>query len=81
VAVSTKSPKLIYVRSLMGLAPSTDAGSVLKAVVFGSDPEDRNAFVLAVACGDRTRRAHRRAGNGARLRCISTSHRSNGTCA
>jgi len=41
--------KLSSVRSLTGLAPSTDTGSVLKAVVFGSEPEDRNAFVLPVA--------------------------------
>ncbi len=41
--------KLTYARSLTGLAPSTDTGSVLKAIVFGSDPEDRNAFVLPVA--------------------------------
>jgi len=41
--------KLTYVRSLSGLAPTTDTGSVLKAIVFGSDPEDRNAFILPVA--------------------------------
>jgi len=42
-------PKLTYLRSLTGLARRTDTGTVLKAVVFGSEPEDLNAFVLPVA--------------------------------
>ncbi|MFI5395603.1 MAG: hypothetical protein ACHQ9S_08720 [Candidatus Binatia bacterium] len=41
--------KLTYVRSLTGLAHNTDSGSVLRAIVFGNEEKDRNAFVLPVA--------------------------------
>jgi DNA-binding beta-propeller fold protein YncE len=41
--------KVTYVQSLTGLARNRDSGSVLRAVVFGSEREDRNAFVLPVA--------------------------------
>ena len=41
--------KLTYVQSLTGFTPDNDSGSVLKAVVFGTESEDRNAFVLPVA--------------------------------
>lgn len=41
--------KLTYVQSLSGLVPSTNTASVLKAIVFGSDPANRTAFVLPVA--------------------------------
>lgn len=41
--------KVTYVQSLTGLLPSRNTASVLKAIVFGSDPADRTAFVLPVA--------------------------------
>ncbi len=41
--------KVTYLQSLTGLAPDTNSGSVLKAIVFGSESEDRNAFVLPSA--------------------------------
>jgi len=41
--------KVTYVQSLTGFARNTDAGSVMRAVVFGGEEEDRNAFVLPVA--------------------------------
>jgi len=41
--------KVTYVASLTGLARHRDAGWVLTAIVFGSEAEDRNAFVLPVA--------------------------------
>lgn len=41
--------KLTYVESLTGLTRNPNAGSVLKAIVFGSESEGRNAFVLPVA--------------------------------
>ncbi len=46
--------KITYARSLSGLAPDTDSQSVLNAIVFGREEEDRYAFVLpvAVATGD-----------------------------
>jgi DNA-binding beta-propeller fold protein YncE len=46
--------KATYVQSLTGLAPDKGTAWVLKAIVFGTETEDRNAFVLpvAVATGD-----------------------------
>jgi DNA-binding beta-propeller fold protein YncE len=41
--------KVVCVQSLTGLAPDRDSGWVLKAIVFGSETQDRNAFVLPVA--------------------------------
>ncbi|MBI4517243.1 MAG: hypothetical protein HY699_15665 [Deltaproteobacteria bacterium] len=41
--------KLTYVRSLTGLTRQTDSGTLLRAIVFGSEAADRNAFVLPVA--------------------------------
>ena len=41
--------KATYVQSLTGLVPNRDTGWVLRALVFGSEAEDRNAFVLPVA--------------------------------
>lgn len=41
--------KLTHVRSLTGVTRDTDAGSVMRAVVFGRDDEARNAFLLPVA--------------------------------
>lgn len=43
------SAKLTYVQSLTGLAQEASSGSVLNAIVFGTEGEDRNAFVLPVA--------------------------------
>jgi len=41
--------KLTYVRALLGLARTPNAGSALSAVVYGSEKADANAFVLPVA--------------------------------
>jgi DNA-binding beta-propeller fold protein YncE len=41
--------KVTYVESVTGLAQSATSASVLKSIVFGSESEDRNAFVLPVA--------------------------------
>ena len=41
--------KVTYVESLTGLAQDKDTGWVLRAIVFGSETEDRNAFLLPVA--------------------------------
>ncbi len=41
--------KLTYVQSLTGLGRETDTGSVMRAVVFGDEGEERNAFILPVA--------------------------------
>ena len=41
--------KVTYVQSLTGLAHNKDSGWALRAIVFGSEGEDRNAFVLPVA--------------------------------
>ncbi len=41
--------KLRYLRSLSGFTQSATAGSVLRSVVYGSEPKDSNAFVLPVA--------------------------------
>jgi DNA-binding beta-propeller fold protein YncE len=41
--------KVTYVQSLTGLAQDKSSASVLSAIVFGADEEDRNAFVLPVA--------------------------------
>jgi len=41
--------KVAYVQSLTGLVESATSGSVLRSIVFGSESEDRNAFVLPVA--------------------------------
>ncbi len=42
-------PKLSFVQSFNGFAPVMDGRRVLRAVVFGSDAEERDAFVLPVA--------------------------------
>lgn len=42
-------PKVTYLHSLSGLDRAADVGSVLRAVAFGSESEDRDAFVLPVA--------------------------------
>lgn len=44
-----RKAKVIYVRSLTGLARTRDSGAVMKALVFGAETEDPNAFVLPVA--------------------------------
>ncbi len=44
-----KAAKVTYVRSLAGFEPRSTSGSMLRAIVFGSENEDRNAFVLPVA--------------------------------
>jgi len=41
--------KLTYLHSLTGFAPNRDTRTVLRAIVFGSEEESRNAFVLPVA--------------------------------
>ena len=41
--------KVTYVQSLSGLTRNPDSSSVLRAIVFGSEEEDRHAFVLPVA--------------------------------
>lgn len=41
--------KLTYLHSLTGLGRKTDTGSVMRAIVFGDEDEERNAFVLPVA--------------------------------
>ncbi|MBZ5640464.1 MAG: hypothetical protein LAO51_17110, partial [Acidobacteriia bacterium] len=41
--------KVTYVRSLNGLSRRRSTGAVLKAAVFGTEKEDRDAFVLPVA--------------------------------
>jgi DNA-binding beta-propeller fold protein YncE len=41
--------KVTYAQSLTGLVPDTNSASVLKAIVFGSESADRNAFILPVA--------------------------------
>ena len=41
--------KVKYLESVSGFARSTDSSTVLKAIVFGSEAEDRNAFILPVA--------------------------------
>jgi DNA-binding beta-propeller fold protein YncE len=41
--------KVTYVESLTGLARQRDTGWVLRTIVFGSESEDRDAFVLPVA--------------------------------
>jgi DNA-binding beta-propeller fold protein YncE len=41
--------KVTYVESLSGLARKRDSSSVLRAIVFGGEEADRNAFVLPVA--------------------------------
>jgi len=41
--------KVRYVRSLLGFVPDTSAGTVVKAIVFGSEDEESNAFLLPVA--------------------------------
>lgn len=41
--------KLTYLRSLTGFVQDTNANSVLRTIVFGSESEDRNAFLLPVA--------------------------------
>ena len=41
--------KVTYLQSLTGFAPTTNTATVVRAIVFGSEDEDRNAFVLPVA--------------------------------
>lgn len=41
--------KVTYMKSLTGLARNRDSSTVLKSIVFGSDDEDRNSFMLPVA--------------------------------
>lgn len=41
--------KVGFVQSLSGFTPETSARTVLESVVFGSDSEEKNAFVLPVA--------------------------------
>jgi DNA-binding beta-propeller fold protein YncE len=41
--------KLTYVQSFAGFARHWDSGTVLRSIVFGSESDDRNAFVLPVA--------------------------------
>lgn len=41
--------KVTYVQSVTGFAHGTDSGAVLRAIVFGNETQDRNAFVLPVA--------------------------------
>ncbi len=43
------SAKVTYLHALAGLARGADASSVLRAVAFGSESEDRDAFLLPVA--------------------------------
>ena len=46
---SPRSPRVIYLRSLTGIAEGRSAGSMLKAVAYGGETADRGAFVLPVA--------------------------------
>ena len=41
--------KVTFVESWTGFSPEKGAGAALKAIAYGSDPGDRNAFVLPVA--------------------------------
>jgi DNA-binding beta-propeller fold protein YncE len=41
--------KVIYDESVSGLVRSQDTGWIVRSIVFGSETEDRNAFVLPVA--------------------------------
>jgi len=41
--------KVTYVQSLTGFAPQRNSASVLKNIVFGTEADDRTAFVLPVA--------------------------------
>jgi len=41
--------KVTYVQSLTGFAATTSTATIVRSIVFGSEDEDRNAFVLPVA--------------------------------
>jgi len=43
--------KLTFVESWTGFSPEKGAGTAIKAIAYGREPADRNAFVLPVAVG------------------------------